>query len=214
MRLIDALNRIRQLNEDVVYTHDVSALLKIDLQNASKMLSRLADSGEVIKIARGIWGIHGRVDPFILVGKLTTPFPSYISLQTALYHHGMISQIPTTIYLVSLARSKNVNTPIASYSIHHIVPDLFTGFRQFGPKKIAMATPEKALFDLAYFSRTKIRYFSTLSELEIPENLDKQKLQEYISLISNKRIASAVDMRLHNILLKSTLDIPSRFNER
>lgn len=202
MKLIDALNRIRLLNEDIIYTHDVSALLKISLHHASKILSRLADSGEIVKIARGIWGIQDRVDPFVLSEKLTAPFPSYISLQTALYHHGMISQIPTIIYAVTLARSKTINTSLASYSFHHIVPELFIGNIQFGSKRIAIATPEKALFDFAYYSRTKIRYFSSLPELEIPDMFDEQKLHEYISLISNKRIASAVETHLKNILGK------------
>lgn len=200
MKLVDVLNRIRQLNQPVVSTNDVSALLNVELQHASKILSRLADSGEMLKISRGLWGIQGQVDPFKLSEILTAPFPSYISLQSALYHHGMISQIPAVIYVVSLARSKTLKTPVGGYSIHHIAPQLFNGYIQFGPKKIALATPEKALFDFVYFSRTKLRYFSALPELELPEDFNQEKLKDYIALIKNKKIASMIKKRLNDIL--------------
>lgn len=200
MRLVDALFRIRKLNQDVVNTHDVAALLDIKLDHASKILSRLSDSGEIVKITRGLWGIRDRIDALSLPEKLTVPFPSYISLQTALYHHGLISQIPSVVYVVSLARSKTIKTPISTYSIHHIAPELFTGYTHKGPKNVALATPEKALFDFAYFSRTKSRFFSALPELEISDDFDEHKIENYIKLIKNKRIASIVSKRIQHLL--------------
>lgn len=54
---------------------------------------------------------------------LTGPFPSYVSPQTALFYHEMISQIPHIIYAVSLARTRQYKTPLGNVSIHHLQPD-------------------------------------------------------------------------------------------
>ena len=55
--------------------------------------------------------------------------PAYVSVQSALYLHGMISQIPHVIYVASLARTQRVATTIGTYSIHQIAPEFFGGYR-------------------------------------------------------------------------------------
>jgi len=49
-----------------------------------------------------------------LLEFLTAPFPAYVSLQSALYLHGMISQVPALTYAVTLARSRRLATPLGS----------------------------------------------------------------------------------------------------
>ena len=43
---------------------------------------------------------------------LTAPFPAHISLHTALYHHGIVSQMPAAVYCMSPARSRVYDTPL------------------------------------------------------------------------------------------------------
>lgn len=84
------------------YTNpEAAALLHQNIDAASKMLDRLARSGLLVKIRRGLWTLP-QTDPFKISGFLTSPFQSYASLQSALYFHGMIFQIPEVIYVVSL----------------------------------------------------------------------------------------------------------------
>jgi hypothetical protein len=88
----------------------------------------------------------------------------YVSLQTALYFHNMISQILNIIYAVSAARTKFYKTPIATVSIHHI--HLYFGYVETGSAGLLkIATPEKALLDIFYLSQTKTRLFKTLQEI-------------------------------------------------
>ena len=111
MRLDQALARIQQTGQTVMRTADVMGLLDVNKDHASQILSRLAGSGHLLRLKRGTWLIARTRDPLPLVGYLTAPLPSYISLQTALYHHGMISQMPTVIYCVSLTRTRVYATP-------------------------------------------------------------------------------------------------------
>jgi predicted transcriptional regulator of viral defense system len=48
---------------------------------------------------------------------LTAPFPAYVSLQSALYLHGMVSQVPAVTYAVMLARARRFVTPLGTVAI-------------------------------------------------------------------------------------------------
>jgi predicted transcriptional regulator of viral defense system len=200
MNLVEALTAIKSIDRVAVSTHDVAVYLKIELTHASKILQRLTSAGQIIKLKRGLWAINDHVEPMLLLEKLTDPYPAYISLQTALYYHGMISQIPSVIYGVSLARTKRISTPLATYSIHHITPDLFFGFENTGPKVVKMATMEKALFDLLYFSRVKSRLFSNLNEIEIPEKFSTKVMMAYVDKITETKMRSVVMIQVEKLI--------------
>lgn len=186
MRLLEIYSTLKKLNLPVIKTRDVAALLNIKLASASKILARLAKNHQIIYLHRGLWAIPELIDPLILPQYLTAPFPCYISLQSALYYHGMISQIPTTIYAVSLARTKKFITPLGSVSIHHVQPDFFFGFETTGKQHIKIATPEKALIDIFYLSTAKSRLFSSLPEVEFPKNFSIKKAYDIIKKIKSK----------------------------
>jgi len=125
MRLTDVLAHLKEIRQPVLRTADVMAYLDLDEAHASKMLARLADSGHIIRIKRGLWVFPEELEPMTLAEYLTAPFPSYISLQSALYYHGMISQIPTITYSISAARTRIFKTPLGTYSIHHVHHSFF-----------------------------------------------------------------------------------------
>jgi len=183
MKLINALYALQQLGQPVLRTNDASACLKIQPRYASKVLSRLEASGQLIRIGWGLWVFPDKVDPLSLPTYLTAPSPSYISLQSALYYHGMISQLPVTIYAVSLARTRRLSTPLGTVSIHHLQPNFFFGFEQY--QGISMATPEKALLDILYLRPAKSRLFCALPELEFPAQFQIQKAKDMIQRIDS-----------------------------
>lgn len=172
MTLVEAFAKIQSLNQPFFETRDLAALLDVTNLNAAQVANRLAKAGLFVKLARGRWAIQGRIDPFAVAEHLTTPFPTYISLQSALYQHGMISQIPSVVYAVSLARTQRRQTPLGTYSIHHVEPGFFFGYElnETGQAKIAIA--EKALVDFLYFRPARTRLFVHLPEIEFPKNFD------------------------------------------
>jgi predicted transcriptional regulator of viral defense system len=111
------------LGQPVIQTRDASACLNIPIAQASNVLTRLAKVGRFTRLMRGKWATTSQIDPLILPEFLTAPFPSYVSLQTALFYHGMISQTHHTIYAVSLARTQQYFTKFGNISIHHLHPD-------------------------------------------------------------------------------------------
>src|SRR5207237_5696874 len=127
MNAREALGRLKGLRVPVATTADAAAVLGVSGEAASHTLRRLAQSGLVTAVRKGVWALADRPDPLALAEYVTAPYPSYLSLQTALYQHGMIDQIPSMIF-VSLARSARVETGLGTYSVHHVQPAFFDGF--------------------------------------------------------------------------------------
>lgn len=185
MKLIDALTQIKALSQAVFASKDIAISLQISDQYANKILRRLADAKAIVHLRRGLWGLPELIDPLMLVDYLTAPLPSYVSLHTALYYHGLISQIPDVIYGVSLARTRRYVNPIATYSIHHINPKLFFDFEIQGKNHIRIAKPEKALFDYFYLKSSKTMLFAKIVELEINVDFNWQLLEGYVIKINS-----------------------------
>lgn len=193
MKLIDALVALQKINVPLLTTRDAAAYWKISCMHASQLLSRLAKSGNIIALNRAHWVMNKNSDPLIIPEFLTAPWPSYISLQTALFYHGMIEQIPQTIYVISLGRTKLYETPLGAFSVHQIHPDLFLGFELFGKDNIKMASPEKALIDIFYLKTARSKLFHTLPELEIPKTFNHQKMQAIIERIPDQKRRGLVE---------------------
>ncbi len=197
MRLIDAEQKILLLKQPVIQTRDAATCLNITIAQANQILVGLSKAGRFARLMRGRWATKLQIDPLILPEYLTLPFPSYVSLQTALFFHGMISQIPHIIYAASLARTKKYTTPFATISIHHIQPDFFFGFEMAG--QIKMATPEKALIDTFYLTAARSRLFKKLPEIELPKTFDFKKAAAIIKKIKSQRTRTLVEARLDEI---------------
>ena len=133
---------------------------------------------------------------------LTRPYPSYISLWSALFDHGMLDQIPRSVYATSLDRPQTIKTSIGEYRIHHVHPDLFGGFEGQTAVRAGRATPEKALFDTVYVLSTRSGTV-TLPELELPSNFDDAELRHWLGLVPSSRIRSMTERNLTRILRTS-----------
>lgn len=200
MRLVDVHSRLLNMGPPAFETSDAAALLAISRPHASKLLARLAASGLLARLGRGRWGFKDRIDPFALPEYLTAPFPSYVSLQSALYHHGMISQIPSVIYAVSIARTRTYRTDLGTVSIHHVDPSAFFGYRSMPKGHGKIATPEKALIDLLYLGPTRTRLFRSLPELDFPRGFKVRQARAIIQRIRSLRRRSYVTRRFEELL--------------
>jgi predicted transcriptional regulator of viral defense system len=195
MSASEALARLQRLKIPVVATADAAAAFGQSTYAASKTLSRLAQSGLVTAVRHGTWWVGARADPYRLPEYLTTPMPSYLSLQTALHLRGLIEQIPEVFYVVSLARTKRIATGAGVFSVHHIAPELFGGFEETAAG-VKLASAEKALFDLAYLSGGRSRLFTAVPELEIGKTFRWRELRRWISRVSSQRARTLVEERI------------------
>src|SRR5512136_2244061 len=101
MTLLQALGTIARMEAPVFHTSDAAATLRVSPAYASTVLARLARAGHLVRLRRAVWAFGDRVDALALPEHLTFPFPAYVSLQSALYLRGMISQVPSVTYAVS-----------------------------------------------------------------------------------------------------------------
>lgn len=199
MNLMAALTALASTDAPVFTTGDAAIRLGLPNAHASTILARLAAAGQLIRLRRGVWARPGGVDALALPEYLTAPFPAYVSLQSALYLHGMISQVPAVTYAVSLARTRRFATPLGTVSIHHVRPSFFFGFENAG-RGGRLAAPEKALVDFLYLTPARSKLFRALPELEWPTRFSASRARAMVHRIEPARRRTLVARRLEGLL--------------
>jgi predicted transcriptional regulator of viral defense system len=199
MNQIEALQRLQALATPVVESRDVAAILQVSASNATTILRRLGAEGMIVHLSRGRWLVDKKVDRFALPELISAPQPAYISLQSALFHHGLIEQIPSILYAVTPARPRQFRTPMGTISFHRMPPELFTGFELSSRSDAKIAIPEKALFDLLYLAPGRSRLFSKLPELSIPRGFQWQRLKEYTQRVKSSGRRTYIAERIKEI---------------
>lgn len=198
MRATEAYAALVRLKRPVVTTDEATTVLGIGRIGTIKALNRLADHGLLFRIKRGLWAISDRIDPTTISPYITAPFPSYLSLWTALSRHGLIDQVPRMTYLVSLGRPRIVKTSVGTYSVHRISPPLFGGFE--ARDDIAMADPEKALFDTVYILKVRRNAPLRLPEIDLPARFDMERVRFWVSRIPSRVVRTRTGRELSRVL--------------
>lgn len=194
MKPTDALADLLRLERPIFSTREAAVRLGVSISRASQLLGSLQESGLSQRLRRGLWTLQRDLDPHIVPPYLTAPYPAYVSLWSALARHGMIEQVPRRVFAASLARTQTVHTSVGDFSIHHLVPELFGGYRgEAGGAHVA--TPEKALFDTVYLlvpGGGKVH----LPELELPKGFREATLEEWAGRIERPRLRTMVRREL------------------
>ncbi|NBC26308.1 MAG: hypothetical protein GVY08_05575 [Bacteroidetes bacterium] len=78
--------------------------------------------------------------------------PSYVSLESALSHYGIIPEGVFQITSCTTRKTNSFATPAGSFSYRHLKPALFFGYQleEWDDHCYAIAEPEKALIDYLY----------------------------------------------------------------
>lgn len=183
MTATEIINMLRQHNLRVFTTADLITLTGLKNAAATQALLRLSSQDIVVRIKRGVWvnRLASDVNPYEAVPFLRAPWPSYVSLHSALADHGVVEEIPHVIYAVTSTMPGKYSTPIGEFRFHHLPRHLIWGFevRQAGSGQYPMADREKAFLDLVYLALTP------RSPLQLPHKrgraweLDRAKLTAY-----------------------------------
>lgn len=137
-------------------------------------VKRLIESKVLIKLEKNKYILKSaKLSDLTLANLLYVP--SYISFETALNIHGVISQFPYEITSATTKKSltKKINSKIFSYS--HLQKTLFWGYYK---NNYLIAEPEKALLDLAYISAKGFKKID-LEEYDFAV-INKTKLKNYL----------------------------------
>ncbi|WP_300261579.1 hypothetical protein [uncultured Cloacibacillus sp.] len=152
-----------------------TAMLLDELREYSRprsKLSRMARSGEVVQIIRGLYETDRSVPNYCIAGSIYGP--SYISFEYALSYYGLI---PEAAYAVTCAtfkkkKAKTYSTPFGAFQYCDVPPKAFPlGLKvaHEGEYYYRIASPEKALCDKLY-SVSPVANLSELTSL-LTENM-------------------------------------------
>ena len=200
MRSTDAYGSLLGMGRPVLSTRDAADRLRLSLPTANRLLGRLTSAGLALGLRHGLWSLQPKIDPLSLPEYLTAPQPAYVSLQSALWLRGVIEQVPTVIYVVSLGRPGRIETSVGTFSVHRVPPELFGGFEIIEPGGIHLATPEKALVVTIYLSNARSRLFAHWPEIDLSPPFDPARARAFVQRIPDPRRRAWVGLRLESAL--------------
>lgn len=131
-----------------------------DYKTPNNKISRWLDEGVLLPVKRGLYVVSpeltGKPVERLLVANLLYG-PSCVSLDYALWHHGLIPEKVLEVTSVTTRRSQTVETGIGRFSYHHLPNPLYP----IGMESVAaegggyclLATPAKALCDRLVLTR-------------------------------------------------------------
>ena len=174
----------------------------VDPADVRRQLSRWVASGQIVQLRRGLYALappHRKTEPhpFLAANRLVRG--SYVSLQSALAHHGLIPEHVPVVTSVTTGRPQHRENPFGSFEYHHCSPARLTGYRVEklgGGQEALVATPAKALGDLirlvpgadsvAYLSELRLTNLEKLGPVELlgPTVGDQPKLRRAFRLLA------------------------------
>lgn len=176
MTQIDLVRILQRLARDhkkrVFSLREIASLGAVSRPAAGMALIRGEKNGIVSRV-RTCW-INQLDPPALMEIAFALASPSYLSFESALYHHGIISQSPRGALTVATAgRPGRVKTPWGAIQLIHLKRSLF-----FGYDVHRIAYPEKAWLDLLYI-RGRSGRRGLVTETVYPERLNSRRLKMF-----------------------------------
>ncbi len=135
-------------------SHQVVMDVLANYNRPNDKISELLKSGELQALRRGLYVPGPEIDLpvpelFLLANHLRGP--SYVSLESALAHHGFIPERVYEISSATLKTSKTYTTPVGRFSYQYLPAPYYSfGLQRttLAPQQVALiASPEKAICD-------------------------------------------------------------------
>lgn len=132
--------------------------------------------------------------------------PSYVSLEMALKHYGLIPEEIFQITSVSTKKTTDFETSVGNFSYRHIKTSLYFGYRllEFGQQKLLLAEPEKAILDYLYI-HPKLKTFDDFLGMrinidEFRTQIDLEKFQKYLETFGSKALSKRANTFLTTMI--------------
>ncbi|MFW5719424.1 MAG: hypothetical protein ACOCXT_00145 [Candidatus Dojkabacteria bacterium] len=133
-------------------------------------------------------------------------FPSYVTADTILREHDILSDATFGITSFTLKITRVYENLTGTYRYHKIKKDLYCGYnkRHFNDKEVFFASKAKALFDFLYlksqFLPVHIKNVNVTEELRL--NLDSFSKEDYIEFDSYRKLVAGTKQEriINNIM--------------
>jgi predicted transcriptional regulator of viral defense system len=168
------------------------------------LVKRALKKGELVHLKRGLYALSDkwRQRPINLYEAAQKIYgPSYISLETALSHHGWIPEAVYTVTSVCFKRSKEFDTPLGRFSYAHIPSNyFFAGVQRISSANsvFLMATPWRSLADYVYVHQKNWTSLKpVLKDLRVDpnqfQNVDVSLLNEIYEAFRSFRVKKFIE---------------------
>jgi predicted transcriptional regulator of viral defense system len=144
----DILETLARLGKPFYTVAELRRVTGLAAGSLRVFLSRWTKAGWLGRAGTGLYRLPDQpLDPAVVANQRY--FPSYLSFESALSRHGIISQIPYVLTFAAPRRSRRLRLTDTEVEYRQLKIALYFGYRmQAG---IYVATPEKALLDQLYF---------------------------------------------------------------
>lgn len=197
---------LEKVSDEPVF--ETSLLLAGDINPAALhlQLSRWEKDGKIIQLRRGLYALapvyqKKKPHPFLIANRLQPA--SYISMQSALSHYGLIPEYVMETTSVTTVRPRTWQTPLGVFTYRNIKRSWFHSYQlveMTNGQNSFIANPEKALLDLIYLEAggDSLDYLQEL-RLQNTEILDLEKI-DLLTRRSNKPKLIRAYRNLYSIL--------------
>ena len=172
-RDIALVQRLLSLNKPYFTLGDLEKVLGQQRPSLYVTLNRLTRQGVLVRLRRGVYQAALQPPALPQIANLLV-YPSYLSFESALSRHGVLSQVPFMLTFATSQRSQRLTLGDVMVEFHQLKPDLFFGYTLVDG--LYLADPEKALLDQCYLATRGLATL-TWAELDL-ERLDLSRLQE------------------------------------
>lgn len=159
-------------------------------KTGSVFISRNLKSGLFLKLRNSYYMLKDSHSPlYVIANKLYQP--SYVSLESALSHYGIIPEVVYAVTAVTTKPTREFKTPRAVFSYQRIKKSVFAGYSPVSIEGhvVLLAEPEKALADYLYF--VDLKKISLNDRLNL-KNIRKEKLLEFIAAFKREGLRKRV----------------------
>jgi len=187
---------LKKNGKNLLTTKDISQLKGIDVRRTlENNIKRLIETKVLTSLEKGKYMVtDSNVSDFEVANFLYSP--SYISFETALNYHGMLSQFPFETISATTKKSNRKEILGKTYRYVKIDKRMYTGYYKLDNSLIAY--PEKALFDQLYMIALKKKGEEYLNEMDYT-SIKKKNVEQYLSLVST-RIAKEIKLLMSKYL--------------
>ena len=171
---ITLVQQLLDLNKAYFSLADLEKVLGQQRPSLYVTLNRLVKSGVLVRLRRGVYQVILQSPDLPRIANQLV-YPSYLSFESALSRHGILSQIPYALTFATPHRSRRLLLGDTTVQFHQLKQKLYFGFTLEGG--LYVAEPEKALLDQLYMVT---RGLSNLGwdELDLSA-LDRERLRMY-----------------------------------
>lgn len=167
------------LPTDVFTDSEVANLVEGTPNRRHSLVKRAIAEGDLIQLRRGVYGFGKRLqraplNQFELAQRIYAP--SYVSLESALSHHGWIPEGVYTVTSASMKRSASFDTPVGAFSYTRIPKFNYIGVERVteGGAIYLIASPTKALADYIVTHKMNLAPKDLMEFLRIEEQFWRQ----------------------------------------